>query len=113
SRVDHKGKEVTDLLAPPTRADHTSPTPTPHMVLDTSVLIADPESLFAFPHAAAVIPLVVVEELDHHKTRPDDVGRAAREVIRTIENLRRGNGGNIGTPVPLPDGGTLHIETNG
>ncbi len=104
---------MTDLLTPPTDANRTPPTATPHMVLDTSVLIADPESLFAFPQAAAVIPLVVVEELDHHKTRPDDVGRAAREVIRTIENLRRVNGGNIGTPVALPDGGTLHIETNG
>jgi len=86
---------------------------TTHMVLDTSVLVADPESVFAFPGAAAIIPLVVIEELDQLKTRPDDVGRAAREVIRTIEALRRGNGGDIGTPVPLPDGGTLHIETRG
>ena len=60
------------------------------MVLDTSVLISDPDSLFAFPDADAVIPLVVVEELDQHKTRMDDVGRAAREVIRTIEELRIG-----------------------
>lgn len=86
---------------------------TTRMVLDTSVLIADPESVFTYPGAAAVIPLVVIEELDHHKTRGDDVGRAAREVIRTIEALRRGNGGDIGSPVPLPDGGTLHIETRG
>jgi PhoH-like ATPase len=83
------------------------------MVLDTSALIADPESVFAFPGAAAIIPLVVIEELDQLKTRPDDVGRAAREVIRTVEALRCGNGGDIGTPVPLPDGGTLHIETRG
>ena len=83
------------------------------MVLDTSVLISDPESLFAFPDADAVIPLVVVEELDQHKTRMDDVGRAAREVIRTIEELRIANGGDIRHAVQLPGGGTLRIETNG
>ncbi|MGZ4705428.1 MAG: PIN domain-containing protein, partial [Acidimicrobiales bacterium] len=83
------------------------------MVLDTSVLISDPDSLFAFPDADAVIPLVVIEELDQHKTRMDDVGRAAREVIRTIEELRMANGGDIRHAVQLPGGGTLRIETNG
>ena len=83
------------------------------MVLDTSVLISDPDSIWAFPDADTVIPLVVVEELDQHKSRLDDVGRAARAVIRSIEELRMANGGDIRTPVALPSGGTLHIETNG
>lgn len=83
------------------------------VVLDTSVLIADPECLFGFPEADAVIPLVVIEELDQHKTRLDDVGRAAREVIRTIEDLRVGNGGDIRQAVVVPGGGTVRIETNG
>ncbi|MGY6499289.1 MAG: PhoH family protein [Acidimicrobiales bacterium] len=83
------------------------------VVLDTSALIADPECLFSFPDADAVIPLVVVEELDQHKTRLDDVGRAARAVIRTLEDLRVGNGGDIRHPVAVPGGGTLRIETNG
>lgn len=83
------------------------------VVLDTSVLIADPESVLAFPDANAVIPLVVIEELDQHKSRVDDVGRAAREVIRTLEDLRQANGGDIRHPVVLPGGGTIRIETNG
>jgi PhoH-like ATPase len=83
------------------------------IVLDTSVLVSDPESLFAFPEADAVIPLVVVEELDQLKTRMDDVGRAAREVIRSIEDLRTANGGDIRAPVALRGGGTVRIETNG
>ena len=116
---------MTDLLAPPSRpsssprggqdpqtGDPDGATRT-RVVLDTSVLISDPESLFAFPDADAVIPLVVVEELDQHKTRMDDVGRAAREVIRTIEELRIANRGDIRHPVELPGGGTLRIETNG
>jgi PhoH-like ATPase len=83
------------------------------MVLDTSVLISDPESVFAFRDADAVIPLTVVEELDAHKSRLDHVGRAAREVIRTLEDLRTANGGDIRNAVALPGGGTLRIETNG
>ena len=100
---------MTDLLVPSSRPS-SSPTSrsrrsvATRVVLDTSVLISDPESLFAFPDADAVIPLVVVEELDQHKTRMDDVGRAAREVIRTIEELRIANGGDIRHPVELPGG---------
>jgi PhoH-like ATPase len=83
------------------------------MVLDTSALISDPDCIGAFAGADVVIPLVVVEELDHHKSRLDDVGRAARVVIRAIEELRVANGGDIRTPVALPNGATLRIETNG
>lgn len=106
---------MTDLLhrsSDTTDEEVTSQTRT-CVVLDTSVLIADPECLFSFPDADAVIPLVVIEELDQHKTRLDDVGRAARAVIRTIEDLRTSNGGDIRQPVAVPGGGTIRIETNG
>lgn len=86
------------------------------IVLDTSVLIADPACLHSFPGCDVVIPLTVVEELDGLKSRPDDVGRSARTALRTIEDLRRRAGGSIHMPVPLgpdPDGATLHIEVNG
>lgn len=103
---------MTDLLAP-RDARAQAPLTSPVVVLDTSVLISDPDSLFAFPEADTVIPLVVIEELDKHKTRLDDVGRAARQVIRTIEELRVANGGDIRSAVALPGGGTVRIETNG
>jgi PhoH-like ATPase len=108
-----------DVLGEPRGEDDRgggSPTAAPsitRVVLDTSVLISDPESVFAFPDADAVIPLIVVEELDAHKSRLDHVGRAAREVIRTLEDLRTANGGDIRNAVALPGGGTLRIETNG
>ncbi|MGV3758261.1 MAG: PhoH family protein [Actinomycetota bacterium] len=110
---------MTDLLADQARLGAPEPRPpaegarTTRMVLDTSVLISDPDCITAFPHADTVIPLVVVEELDQHKSRLDDVGRAARAVIRAIEELRVANGGDIRSPVDLPGGGTLRIETNG
>lgn len=106
---------MTDLLARsprPAETEEVSP-PRTCVILDTSALISDPECLFAFPDADAVIPLVVVEELDQHKSRLDDVGRAAREVIRTIEDLRVANGGDIRHAVQVPGGGTVRIETNG
>ena len=103
---------MTDLLADQARPGAPEPVAT-RMVLDTSVLISDPDSLTAFPGADTVIPLVVIEELDQHKSRLDDVGRAARAVIRSIEELRMANGGDIRTPVALPGGGTLRVETNG
>jgi PhoH-like ATPase len=104
---------LTDLL--PDQARHGTPErpAATRMVLDTSVLISDPDSITAFAGADTVIPLVVVEELDQHKSRMDDVGRAARAVIRAIEELRTANDGDIRQPVPLPNGGTLRIETNG
>ncbi|MET0729378.1 MAG: PhoH family protein [Acidimicrobiales bacterium] len=104
---------MTDLLADAVPSGASEPATAPRMVLDTSVLISDPDAITAFPGADTVIPLVVVEELDQHKSRLDDVGRAARAVIRSIEELRVANGGDIRTPVALPNGGTLRIETNG
>jgi PhoH-like ATPase len=106
---------VTDLVTSSARATEgdVEETCSLRVVLDTSVLISDPDSLLAFPDADAIVPLAVIEELDSHKSRLDDVGRAARQVIRTIEELRTANGGDIRSPVRLPGGGTLRIETNG
>jgi len=86
------------------------------IVLDTSVLVADPGCLYNFPSCDVVIPLTVVEELDGLKTRMDDVGRSARTALRSIEDLRRKAGGSLASPQPVHDGpeaGTLQIEVNG
>ena len=110
---------MTDTVSP---LDHDHPPVAPgtsqrvRVVIDTSVLIADPSSLLCFPSCEVVIPLTVIEELDGLKTRADDVGRAARTALRTIEDLRKKAGGSIHQPVPLTDevdGGTVHIEVNG
>ncbi len=87
------------------------------VVLDTSVLVADPGCLHGFAGVDVVIPFTVIEELDHLKTRADDVGRAARTALRTIEELRVKAGGSLATPFALEGhgdtGGTLQIEING
>ena len=38
-------------------------------VLDTNVLLHDPDSMFAFKENTVVIPLTVIEELDNFKKR--------------------------------------------
>lgn len=83
------------------------------LVLDTSVLIADPTCVLEFGDADVVIPLTVVEELDGLKSRADDVGRSARTALRTLEELRVSHGGSLANPVPTGNGtATLQIEIN-
>jgi len=118
-----EGMTVTDLLrapaeqlvpgqeASPPEADQRT-----RFVLDTSVLIADPGCISCFGDVDVVIPLTVIEELDGLKSRPDDVGRAARTALRAIEELRMRNGGSLAEPVRVGSAdntGTLRIEING
>jgi PhoH-like ATPase len=83
------------------------------VVLDTSVLVADPASISEFASCALRLPLTVVEELDGLKTRPDTVGHTAREALRRLEALRVEAGGSLAEPITLAHGGTLAIAMNG
>jgi len=75
-------------------------------ILDTNVLLSDSNSLFGFEEHDLVLPLIVLEELDRHKDRQDEVGRNAREVVRKLADLTKINkdfkagvplGKNLGT----------------
>lgn len=82
-------------------------------VLDTCVLLADPQALFRFDEHDVVLPLIVIEELDRQKTRSDEVGANARSALRLLESLGASETGGLREPVDLPTGGTLRIELNG
>ncbi|MCJ7725832.1 MAG: PhoH family protein [Acidimicrobiia bacterium] len=82
-------------------------------VLDTCVLLADPTASLHFEEHHVVIPLAVVEELDHQKTRMDEVGANARRAIRLLEEQGASRPGGLSAPTPLPGGGDLRIEVNG
>lgn len=60
-------------------------------ILDTNVLLSDGNSLFGFEEHDLVLPLIVLEELDRHKDRQDEVGRNAREVVRKLADLTKIN----------------------
>ncbi|USN98122.1 MAG: PhoH family protein [Phycisphaeraceae bacterium] len=59
-----------------------------HFVLDTNVLLHNPNALFVFEDNHVIIPYQVIEELDKMKRRDDDIGRNARAAIRHLDLLR-------------------------
>jgi cytochrome c-type biogenesis protein CcmH/NrfG len=79
------------------------------VVLDTNVLLADPNSLLSFPRAEIVIPETVLSELDKLKTaRVDpDLRFRGREVSRILFDLSEEN--SLVDGVELPDGGRLRV----
>ena len=56
-------------------------------VIDTSVYLTDSESIKNFGNHDIIIPLKVLEEIDCHKKRQDNVGANARRIIRFLDNL--------------------------
>lgn len=76
-------------------------------VLDSNVLLSDPLSLTAFEDNTIIIPFIVLEELDAHKSRQDEVGRNARSVNRALDELR--DTGSLTDGVILPSGGTIRV----
>ena len=77
-------------------------------VLDTNVLLHDPNSPFSFADNDVVIPIAVIEEIDRFKKEMTEVGRNARAVSRTLDRLREQ--GHLTDGVPTPGGGTLRIH---
>lgn len=75
--------------------------------LDTNVLLSDAESLFAFDDNDLIVPLIVLDELDRHKNRIDEVGANARKVNRTLDEMRQS--GDLCTGITLRSGGTLKV----
>jgi len=77
-------------------------------VLDTNVLLHDPEAIFSFQDNEVVIPLVVIEEVDGQKRRQDEVGRHARLVAHHLDELRLR--AKLSEGVILSNGGRLRVE---
>lgn len=79
-------------------------------IIDTNVLLHDPQAIFKFQDNDVIIPLIAIEEMDNQKRRPDEVGRNARRVAKFIDDLRLK--GKIFEGVQLENGGTLKVELN-
>lgn len=78
-------------------------------VLDTNVLLSDPNSIHSFDEHDVIVPMAVLEELDRHKSRPDEVGRNARQVSRTLDEMR--SKGSLLNGIELPSGGRFSITS--
>lgn len=76
-------------------------------ILDTNVLIHNPEAILSFRDNEIVIPVQVLEELDKLKAYPDQRGKAAREAIRFIDSVSRS--GTLHDGVRLDNGSVLRV----
>ncbi len=76
-------------------------------VLDSNVLLYDPDALFAYADAVVGIPIMVLEELDIFKGESTERGYNCREVIRRLDALRER--GSLKEGVQLDNGGILRI----
>ncbi|MFN3966480.1 MAG: PhoH family protein [Endomicrobiia bacterium] len=77
-------------------------------VLDTNVLIHDPQAIFSFADNKVVIPMTVIEELDQFKKVSDERGRNVRTVSRILDSLRKK--GKISEGIKLDSGGIIKVE---
>ncbi len=82
-----------------------------HFILDTNVLLHDPQSIMQFEENVVWIPVEVLEELDRFKAETTTRGANAREVHRTLSGLF-GSAQKRKEGVPLENGGRLPVCIN-
>jgi PhoH-like ATPase len=76
-------------------------------ILDTNVLLHDPNSLLNFQDNFVLIPIEVLEEIDRFKRESSELGQNARSVSRMLDGFRAQ--GHLNDGVKLPNGGHLQI----
>jgi PhoH-like ATPase len=80
-------------------------------VLDTSVLLADPNAVNRFHEHEVVIPVVVITELEGKRHDPE-LGYFARSALRFLDDLRVEHG-TLDKALPIgEEGGTIRVELN-
>jgi PhoH-like ATPase len=79
-----------------------------NFVLDTNVLLHDPRAIFHFADNTVIIPIYVLEEIDHFKKELSERGRNAREVARRLDEFRN-SGAHLSDGVNLDGGGKLKV----
>ncbi len=57
-------------------------------ILDTNVILHDCSSIYQFEENNVVVPMTVIEELDHFKKNMDELGRNARHFSKIMDDLR-------------------------
>jgi PhoH-like ATPase len=79
-------------------------------ILDTNVLLHDPQAIFKFEDNELIIPIYVIEEIDRFKRDSSERGRNAREVARLIDSLREREGESLAEGVAVGSGGSLRVH---
>lgn len=76
-------------------------------ILDANVLLYEPDCIFAYPDAHVIIPISVIEEIDHFKKEFNEVGRNARLVSQILDRIRIH--GSLTDGIRLENGGLLSV----
>lgn len=76
-------------------------------ILDSNVLLHDPDSILNFQENNVLIPIEVIEEIDRFKRESTERGQNARTVSRTLDALRAQ--GSLSQGVTLSNGGRLRV----
>ncbi|BDV43464.1 hypothetical protein GURASL_23870 [Geotalea uraniireducens] len=79
-----------------------------NFVLDTNVLLYDPQAIYKFKENNIIIPITVIEEVDRFKKDMNETGRNARQVSRYLDEMRQI--GSLSTGITLEGGGILRVD---
>jgi PhoH-like ATPase len=82
-------------------------------VLDTNVILHDPTCINHFQENNIIIPLSVIEELDHFKRGNQVINLNAREFARTLDNITGNEIFNGGVPLGKGKGKVRIVITKG
>ena len=84
--------------------------PRKSFVIDTNVLLHDPEAPTQFGNNDVIIPLSVLEELDALKRFRDELSNNARVVLRFFDSLKKLGTGDLQNGVSLPNRSKIRIQ---
>ncbi|MBC7517295.1 MAG: PhoH family protein [Microbacteriaceae bacterium] len=80
-------------------------------MIDTSVLLSDPQAIFRFAEHAVVLPVVIISELESKRHDPE-LGFFARQALRNLDELRIKHE-RLDLPIAVGElGGSLRVELN-
>jgi PhoH-like ATPase len=77
-------------------------------ILDTSVIISNPNIFDLYNNSELIIPIIVLEELDHLKHQSGDKARNARIAIKRLNELSKN--ADICLGIDLPTGSKLFVD---
>jgi PhoH-like ATPase len=79
-------------------------------VIDTNVILQNPNAVNTFDEHDVVVPMAVIRELDQMKKGTTSISYSARAALRSLSSLVEQPGINRSTNIPLPGGGELSID---
>lgn len=77
-------------------------------VLDTSVILYDPQCIYRFDDNLVVVPITCLEEMDRFKKDLTETGRNARQFSRYLDEIRKR--GSLTAGVSVGKHGTLVVD---